>query len=227
MTNKLNMVINIEPKKFKMMGLVFSASLFIGSWGLLIAAYFFLTREFAHYSITNINGELGLEISELDVYAMMGFCLSGTLLGKIIYRARKSIWKPLQYLYNASPLILIAWIVLFVFAREALIKIDYKKHEDEVSQFNAKISKDQYARANEGKAEAILWVVAQNPSQAWRLKPLIDKGNSEAMLLEYYSSKDIRESQKLLHEAANQGNAIALRLLDYQARGKENDQKIK
>ena len=100
-----------------------------------------------------------------------------------------------------------------------------KKHENEISQFNASISKAQYARANEGKAEAILWVVAQNPSQAWRLKPLIEKGNSEAMLLEYFSSKDMAESQKLLHEAANQGNAIALRLLDYQARGKENEQK--
>lgn len=219
------MVTNIAPKKLKVMGLVFSASLFIGSWGLLIVAYFFLAREFAHYSITNINGEFGLEISELDVYAMMGFCLSGTLLGKFIFSARKTIWKPLQYLYNASPLICIAWLVLIVFSREAQIKIDEKKHENEISQFNASISKAQYARANEGKAEAILWVVAQNPSQAWRLKPLIEKGNSEAMLLEYFSSKDMAESQKLLHEAANQGNAIALRLLDYQARGKENEQK--
>lgn len=81
--------------------------------------------------------------------------------------------------------------------------------------FTQSITPEQYKRAEEGKAGAILWVVEHHPDESWRLKPLIDKGNDEAMMLDWNinSNDKSKEADTLLHEAAAQGNEQALHLI--------------
>ncbi|EAA5258698.1 hypothetical protein DP804_19750 [Salmonella enterica subsp. enterica] len=91
------------------------------------------------------------------------------------------------------------------------------KHENDI--FEQSISRSQYQRAEEGKAGAILWVVEHRPEESWRLKPLITKGNDEAMMLAWdiNSNDKSKEADTLLHEAAALGNERALHLLHLKA----------
>ncbi|EPM5457631.1 hypothetical protein ACTM5Z_004343 [Salmonella enterica] len=81
--------------------------------------------------------------------------------------------------------------------------------------FTQSITRDQYQRANEGKADAILWVVEHNPKESWRLNPLIEQGNGDAIMqaAAIATRNNSQEADKLLHDAAAQGNEQALRLL--------------
>ncbi|MIX29443.1 hypothetical protein CRQ34_22575 [Salmonella enterica subsp. enterica serovar Livingstone] len=81
--------------------------------------------------------------------------------------------------------------------------------------FTQSISRDQNRRADEGKTDAILWVVERNPKESWRLKPLIAQGNGDAIMLAaaIAARNNKQEADKLLHDAAAQGNEQALRLL--------------